>query len=507
MDHNAVALCRYHARIFYKAVPRPNEPKATGDVIAAIQTRRYATMSDGDSTMRTSDTGDLEARLSDAGIRSILEERVPGQDDGAGLVVGVLMPHHRSVVVLGHGSEQDRRPLDADTLFEIGSITKVFTALLLADMVERGEVALADPVAKYLPAGVKLPEPSDRQITLLDLATHTSGLPFMADEQTVSTDPAGEKYSIAQLYEFLGRIESPRQVGTEWEYSNIGYWLLAEALSSRAGMSYEDLLLTRVIALLELKSTAFALSPDMKARLAAGYDASMQPAPAITAVPAYAAMPAAGSLVSTANDLMAFLSVAMGLRPSPLAPAMAAMLRSRRPTGEPGVEQALGWLVMSHDDGTLVFHDGGTLGYAGSIAWDPGKQAGVVVLMNQVGDVGDIARHLLRPEVPLAKPVTARHVEIALDPSLLAGYSGEYEAEGEGVFAVLLERDYLTVEFPPDWGLPRLRLRPESQTDFFTAELPLRVTFETGGGQATGLVVYPPRGQGGVHADRLPGPH
>jgi CubicO group peptidase (beta-lactamase class C family) len=455
----------------------------------------------------TGATADLAARLSDASIRSILEERVPGQD-GAGLVVGVLMPHHRSVIVLGHGDDQDRRPLDGDSAFEIGSITKVFTALLLADMVGRGEVALDDPVAKYLPAGVKLPEPSDRSITLLDLATHTSGLPFMADEQTVSTDPAGEKYSAAQIYEFLARIKIPHHIGVAWEYSNIGYWLLGEALCFRGGLSYEDLIRTRIIAPLRLESTVFVVSSDLMARLAVGHDASMQPAPAISAVPAYAAMPAAGSLISTANDLLAFLAIAMGLNTSPLTPALAAMLSARRPMGEPGVEQALGWLVMSEGENILVFHDGGTLGYASSMAWDLEKQAGVVVLMNQVGDVGDISRHLLRPQIPLAQPVTTRHVEIPLDLSILAGYAGGYEAEGEGVFVVFLEGDHLTIQFPPDWGLPRLRLRPESQNEFFTAELPLGVTFETGNsGRATGLIVYPPRGQGGMHADRLPGSH
>src|SRR5205807_6659374 len=131
-----------------------------------------------------------------ADIRKMLAERVDtlaGQEDGIGIVIGVVGPQGRSVISYGHRSQGDPRPLDGNTGFEIGSVTKVFTAFLLADMVRKGEVALADPVAKYLPA-VKIPERNGRSITLLDLATHTSGLPFMPDELPAFDDPAATKY-------------------------------------------------------------------------------------------------------------------------------------------------------------------------------------------------------------------------------------------------------------------------------------------------------------------------
>ena len=144
---------------------------------------------------------------SDADIRKLLAERVNAQGDGVGIVVGVVEPQGRRVIAYGHRSQRDRRPLDGDTDFEIGSVTKVFTALMLADMARKGEVALADPVAKYLPDGVKVPERNGRSITLLDLATHTSGLPFMPDGLPAFNDSAAAKYSDAQLYQFLARYE------------------------------------------------------------------------------------------------------------------------------------------------------------------------------------------------------------------------------------------------------------------------------------------------------------
>src|SRR5262249_19869653 len=229
---------------------------------------------------------------------------------------------------------------------------------------------------------------------------------------------------------------------------------------------------------LHLKSTATTLSPELAARLAGGHDASLQRAPAMSTLPLYAIMPAAGGLVSTANDVLTVLAVALGDEPSPLAPAMAALLRTRRPMSRPGAEQALGWVVEGKGDDTLIVHDGGTLGYASSVAWDPRRRVGVVVLSNQVAGVGDLARHLLRPEIPVAKPTVTKHTEIALDAALLDAYAGRYEAQGEGVFLIALEGAFLTIQPPANWGLPKLRLRPEGRRDFFVAELPMRVTFQ-----------------------------
>jgi D-alanyl-D-alanine-carboxypeptidase/D-alanyl-D-alanine-endopeptidase len=441
----------------------------------------------------------------DADIRKVLAERVDtlaGQEDGVGIVVGVVGPQGRRVISYGHLNHGDPRPLDGETGFEIGSVTKVFTALLLAEMVRKGDVALADPVAKHLPAA-KIPERNGRSITLLDLATHTSGLPFMPDA-SASDDSVSTKYGSAQLYQFLADYALPRDRGAEWDYSNIGYWLLAQALTSRAAMDFESLLRTRVIGPLKLTSTAMTPSPRMKVNLAVGHNAVLQPSGSFSTLPIYSAMAAAGGLVSTANDLLTFLAATMGYEPSPLAPAMATMLSTRRPMPRPGEAQALGWVVIGDGDDQLIVHDGGTLGYVSSVAWDPKQRVGVVVLSNQVAGVGDIARHLLRPDVPMERPTAMKRIEIALDATVLDTYAGGYEARDEGAFIVVREHDFLTIQPPADWGLPKLRLRPESLREFFVAELPLRVAFQTGSdGRVNGLLVHPPRGQQAILANRM----
>jgi CubicO group peptidase (beta-lactamase class C family) len=438
-------------------------------------------------------------------IRKILAERVGENEKDVGIVVGVIEPQGQRIISFGHRDAADSRPLDGDTVFEIGSVTKAFTALLLADMVAKNEVTLDNPASKYLPVDIKLPKRNGRAITLIDLATHTSGLPFMPEDAPPLNDPEAGKYSVADLKRYLAGYTLKRDIGTEWEYSNIGYWILGEALASRGQDSFENLMRTRVVGPLKMANTDFQLSPRMKANLATGHDAALQPAPSVSNLGVYSIMPAAGSLYSTVNDLSRLLSVAMNYHESRLKRAMEISLHTRRPIAA-GKEQALGWIIAENGDDQVIFHEGGTYGFASSIACDPKKHVGVVVLSNQIGDVNDIARHLLRPAFPLA-PTTTRHKEIKIDPALLDKYQGRYEAKGEGIFAIVREGDFLTIEFPADWGLPKLRIHPESQQDFFAAELPLRVTFKVDNNDRVGgILIYPPRGQKAVPANKLASP-
>src|SRR6185312_474124 len=179
---------------------------------------------------------------SDAEIRRILVERVDVEKQDVGIVVGIIDPHGRRVVSYGSLDKGDKRPLNGDTLFEIGSITKVFTALLAADMAQRGELELDDPVQKYLPAAVKMPQRNGKQITLIDLATHTSGLPRMP-ENFRPKDPNNPyaDYTVEALYSFLTSYELHRDIGIKYLYSNLGFGLLGQALAQRAGVDYEKL--------------------------------------------------------------------------------------------------------------------------------------------------------------------------------------------------------------------------------------------------------------------------
>ena len=182
-------------------------------------------------------------------IRSLLAERMAR--NGVGLVVGVIDRSGRRVIVHGLSGAADRRPLDGDTVFQIGSVTKVFTGLLLADMAQRGEVSVDDPAGMYLPAGVTMPE-KGRPITLIDLSKHWSGLPSMPGNFTLDARPNPyEAYSVDQLYAFVSGYALPREPGRQ-EYSNLGVALLGRLLGRRAGLEYEDLLRQRVLVPLDV---------------------------------------------------------------------------------------------------------------------------------------------------------------------------------------------------------------------------------------------------------------
>ena len=176
----------------------------------------------------------------DEAIRKMLSTRVDLQKQATGIVVGVIDSMGSRIVSYGTMGLSDRRPVNGDTVFDVGSITKVLTALLLADMAQRGEVSLDDPAAKYLDAKkVKLPERGGKQITLIDLATHTSGLP-LRPTNLVSKDPNDKYrgYTVDLMYECLSSFTLPRDIGTKYEYSNIGYGLLGHVLEKRMGKPY-----------------------------------------------------------------------------------------------------------------------------------------------------------------------------------------------------------------------------------------------------------------------------
>lgn len=405
----------------------------------------------------------------DADIHRILADRIDSQRLGVGIVVGIVDPSGRRVVSHGTVDTTSKRPVNGDTLFEIGSATKVFTSLLLADAVARGEVALTDPVAKYLPESVKVPARGGKQITLQDLATHTSGLPRLP-LNFAPKDPANPyvDYTEAMLYEFLSGYELARDIGAQYEYSNLGAGLLGHVLARRAGMTFDQLIEKRITGPLGMKSTFIAIPSKEKARLAAGHDAELKPA----ANWDLTTLAGAGALRSSANDLLTFLAANLGLEKSPLAAPMTSMLAVRRPAGAAG-EIALGWHIAKSPAGNeVIWHNGGTGGYRSFIGFDPKKRLGVVVLSNVSTPAGvdDIGRHLLDPSAPLAKS----RPQVAVAAEVLEKYVGTYELVPS--FRITVTRDGGRL-FAQATGQPKFEIFPESETKFFYKVVPAQITF------------------------------
>jgi len=416
---------------------------------------------------------------SDEEIRKILVERIDTYRQSVGIVVGVIEPGGRRIVTYGSRAKGDARLLDGDTIFEIGSITKVFTSLLLADAVRRGEVALSDPVAKYLPPEVKMPE-RGRAITLQDLATHTSGLPRMPDNFQPK-DPANPyaDYSTDQMYQFLSRYQLTRDPGATVEYSNFGAGLLGHVLARRAGVDYETLVRIRVTGPLGMRHTAIALSPEMQARLAPGHSPALEPVPNWD-LPTFAG---AGALRSSTNDMLTFLAAALGYGSSPLDSAFATMLSIRPPPSSTAPDTALGWQIFKGKETEVIWHNGGTGGYRTWVGYEPRSRTGVVVLTNAGTAAGpdDIGRHLLVPSSPLLQKFPTQgppkpRTQTTVDAAVFERYVGRYQLAPSAVLAITRDGTRFFVQLT---GQPTFEIFAESEKEYFLKVVDAQLTFET----------------------------
>ena len=448
--------------------------------------------------------------LSTGEIREILVKRVDRQKQAVGIVVGVVEPGARRVIAYGNLANGDPRALDGDTIFEIGSITKVFTSLLLADMVNRKEVTLDDPASKYLPENVGMPERSGKSITLLDLATHRSGLPPNPGNLKLNPrNPYAADYSVSDLYQFLSGYTLPRDPGSEFEYSNLGAGLLGHLLANRAGMDYESLVGTRITQPLGMPDTGITLSSSMEQRMATGHNAMLAPV-GNSELPTLAG---AGALRSSARDMLTFLEALLGYTESPLAPAMKASLEARRTAGKANI--GLGWLLNAAGGKEIAMHDGGTGGFRSFIGFDAKARIGVVVLSNGTrSGVEDIGLHLLNPKLPLANPEPPKQrTRIPIDPKLLDNYTGRYQMTPNFIFEITRDGDRLFAQAfvqlphnPPGdpTAAPKFELFAEGEKNFFARVTDKQIAFETGSaGRATSLILYQ-AGREPMPATRLP---
>ncbi|HEX5313928.1 MAG TPA: serine hydrolase [Gammaproteobacteria bacterium] len=381
--------------------------------------------------------------------------------------------------VYGFGKLANGKTPDAATVFEIGSITKTFTALLLADAVKKRSVALGEPVAKLLP-GFVIPSRDGKQITLENLADQHSGLPRLP----TNFDPANPAdpyagYDADRLKAFLGSYDLPRDPGSAYEYSNLGFGLLGYALARHADMTYDALVDERILQPLGMKMSGVAMNDATRAQLAAGHDATEKSA----ANWDFGVLAGAGALKSDGADMLRYLEANMGVLKTPLYAAMRLAQEPLLPAN--GKERVgLAWMTLPTKGGDVIWHNGMTGGYASFIGFTADGKRGVVILTNVQRPVDDLGFATLLADWSLAP---AEKV-ISLPASALDDYAGSYRLATKFVLTISLQGDQLYARATGQGAFP---IFPSAKDEFFARMSGIRISFERNAqGKIAGLVLH-----------------
>ena len=414
-------------------------------------------------------------------IAAALRERV--RHEGVGLVAAVVNEGQSRFAAAGRRSPDSDAAPDADTLFEYGSITKTFTALLLAEAVVRGELQLDGTVESVLPNGQKLHDSAGAPITWADLATHRSGLPPLPGNMKSPQGADPYDYGRPEMLEFLGSWRPQYQRGAAFEYSNLGFGLLGEALGLRAGRSYDELLRQRVLQPLGLEDMRLNLRAAGVPGLAMGHDSQRRPVPNWR----FDAMAGAGALVGSARSLARYAQAALGDFAHPLEGAFKLVMTQRY---GPPQAIALGWLVGPLNGQRIFNHDGGTAGYSTSLFIDPARRRAALVLANASVGVNDLALHALEPNAPVrdiaAEAQQRARNAASIDASALAALAGVYALNTQFKLTVRVHEGKLMAQAT---GQGEFELFAVDARRYFARITPLEVQFDGDNGAPAALTL------------------
>ena len=297
-----------------------------------------------------------------------------------GLSIGYIHGDQFGTVHLGHSNSaksSEEVTADNSTIYEIGSISKVFTSLLLADAVVRGEIKLDGDADVPNAANIKFPTKDYRSIKWIDLSTHRSGLPRLPDnmDTTTMTDPYRD-YDSKKAATALSTLELPRSPGMSQEYSNFAVSVLGYLIGEQAGTSYQDLLQERIAKPLGLVDCVVDLSEAQNGRLATPHASFGKPTPKWN----WADQPGAGGICATMDDMMRFARVQLNPPEGKLGEAIELAWTQHTNADASGPAMGLGWMIRG--DGETHWHNGGTGGSRSMMLINRKEKLAIVVLCN-----------------------------------------------------------------------------------------------------------------------------
>ncbi|HEY4243060.1 MAG TPA: serine hydrolase domain-containing protein [Kofleriaceae bacterium] len=393
-----------------------------------------------------------------------------------GIVIGLY--DAGKVEIYGFGKGPNGKPPDGTTLFEIGSVTKVYTALLLADATQRREVELDGPLAELMPPGVTVPTVDRQSITLKMLALHTSGLPRIPPRiqpRLDGPDPyAG--YSEDFLLRDLIAAKLGAVPGSTITYSEWGYGILGYALGKKLGGDLAKVITDRLLAPLGLKSTYFVVPPDVAARRAVGTNDDLAQARSWS----WDALAGAGAMVSDAQDQLrlidAELDAAAGGQTTLRHALKLTQEQQTDGTTTNGANETLGWQI---DHLGRFWHNGSTGGFHAFVGFDTKSRRGVVILSSTATTLVDRLANSMY-DVMDGTPAAPPHFPTA---DQLTPLVGTYDFSGQQL-RVTQKGRHLYVEGP---GEPPHRLSPLSDHEFWVEAIEAVCLFEAHDGKITAM--------------------
>jgi len=426
-------------------------------------------------------------------LREVVDPLYEAEMLHGGMVIAIIDPAQKATEFVSFGrGVGGGEPPGADAIFEIGSVSKVLTSLLLVDQASRGEVTLDTPVQQLLPFGVRFPDADGVRPTLAQLASHRAGLPPLPDNLAPAdiSDPY-VGYGADQLYVYLEHAQLLFVPGTAYAYSNLGAGILGHVLSRQAGVPYEQLVDERVLTPLGLGETWVVLPEQARPRLQPGTTAGGDAAPAWT----WDVLAGAGAWKSTARDMVKLVEAAASAAANEDGPLADALRTSEIPVADAaeGTRVALGWHLT---DAGVIWHNGMTGGYSSFLGFEPKTGRGVVVLASTATPLSTrIGIGMF--DLFGGKPLDLDLKIVDLKAAELDRAAGTYRLGNGEQLAITRNGKALSLGMGPE----QVRLFARSATEFVVLELEASLEIVLRGDEVLGFVLHLPGGD--VEAERI----
>jgi len=416
-------------------------------------------------------------------IKALIEHKIMVEKKAVGVAIAIIENDKVKYLNFGISDQQSKHLITSDTIFEIGSISKTFTSSALASMVEEGKVKLTDPVQKYLPKNVKMPTRNGKEITLVSLANHTSGLPPLPSNMPFSDplDPYAD-FTIDMMYVFLNGYKLTRDVGEKIEYSNLAVGLLGHVLGLIDHKTYQQVISDRVLKPLLMSNTFVDLPDSEMQRFSDGHTASLQKSKHWQ-LPTLAG---AGAIKSNTNDMALYAKANLKASSTSIEKVISLTHKQTTKLGGNSPKVGLAWFKADYKGGSYLWHNGGTGGFRSFIGFDQTKNRAIVILENTVNGMDEIGNAFLAGT--LAKLKSDTFDVIAVSEQKLERLNGRYELMPGFIMTVTNQGQQLFIQAT---GQQNIAVTAKSEIEFVNLAARAKITFELNDkGQAVSLTLH-----------------